>query len=269
MRRGDLVAGVVRRPDPVPCLACGAGEWDMCRNGRYTERGIKQRHGFAAERFRAEPEFLVPVDRGLGALGVLLEPASILAKAWEHIERIGLRARWAPRVLLVTGAGPIGLLAALMGSQRGLEVHMLARREGAQARVARDLGATYHTGRVAELPFHPDVVLECTGVPELVMEVTQHLAPAGICCLAGVSAGAKRICTDVGTLERQLVLGNEVLFGTVNANLRHYRAAAEALAAADRDWLGRLVTRREPLDNWRAAMTRQPDDIKTVIDFAL
>lgn len=268
-RRGDLVVGVVRRPDAVPCLACGAGEWDMCRNGGYTERGIKQRHGFAAERFRIEPEFLVPVEAGLGSLGVLLEPASILAKAWEHIERIGLRARWAPRSVLVTGAGPIGLLAALMGRQRGLEVHVLARREGPQATVARDLGASYHTGRVADLPFHPDVVLECTGVPELVLETTQHLAPAGICCLAGVSAGAKPISADVGTLERQMVLGNQVLFGSVNANLRHYRAAAEALAKADRDWLGRLVTRREPLDNWRAAVTRQPDDIKTVIDFTL
>jgi threonine dehydrogenase-like Zn-dependent dehydrogenase len=268
-RRGDLVAGVVRRPDPVPCLACGAGEWDMCRNGRYTERGIKQRHGFAAERFRIEQEFLVPVDPGLGPLGVLMEPASILAKAWEHIERIGLRARWQPRTVLVTGAGPIGLLAALMGVQRGLEVHVLARREGVQATAARDLGATYHTCRVAELPFHPDVVLECTGVPALVMETAQQLAPAGICCLAGVSAGSKRLCTDPGTLERKMVLGNEVLFGAVNANLRHYRAAAEALAKADRGWLGRLVTRREKLDDWRSAVTRQPDDIKTVIDFTL
>lgn len=268
-RRGDLVAGVVRRPDPVPCLACSAGEWDMCRNGGYTERGIKQRHGFAAERFRIEPEFLVPVERGLGPLGVLMEPTSILAKAWEHIERIGLRARWAPRSVLVTGAGPIGLLAAMMATQRGLEVHMLARREGVQAEAARALGAHYHTGRVADLPFHPDVVLECTGVPELVMDTTLHLAPAGICCLAGVSAGAKPISTDAGTLERQMVLGNQVLFGSVNANLRHYRAAAEALARADRGWLGRLVTRREPLDNWQAAVTRQPDDIKTVIDFTL
>ena len=268
-RRASRVAGVVRRPDPVPCLACGAGEWDMCRNGRYTERGIKQRHGFAAERFRIEPEFLVPVDPTLGPLCVLLEPASILAKAWEHIERIGPRARWAPRTVLVTGAGPIGLLAALMASQRGLEVHVLARREGAQSAAARALGATFHTGRVADLPFHPNVVLECTGVPEPVMDAAAQLAPAGICCLAGVSAGEKRVETDAGTLERRMVLGNTVMFGSVNANLRHWRAAADALARADRAWLARLLTRRERLDDWQAAVTRQPDDIKTVIDFAL
>src|SRR5262249_31475131 len=111
---GDLVVGIVRRPDPVPCLACAAGEWDMCRNGRYTERGIKERHGYGAERSRLEPEFAIRIDPALGILGVLLEPASILAKAWDHTERIGHRARaWQPKTLLVTGAGPIGLLAAL------------------------------------------------------------------------------------------------------------------------------------------------------------
>src|SRR5215207_10013840 len=123
---GDLVVGIVRRPDPVPCSACGAGEWDMCRNGRYTERGIKERHGFGAERFRIEPEFAIKIDPSLGILGVLLEPASILAKAWDHTERIGRRAQvWEPKTLLVTGAGPVGLLAALIGVQRGLDVHVL------------------------------------------------------------------------------------------------------------------------------------------------
>ena len=114
---GDNVVGIVRRPDPVPCPACAAGEWDMCRNGRYTERGIKERHGYGAEFFRIEPEFAVKVERSLGVLGVLMEPLSIVAKAWDHVERVGQRSRsWQPRVLLVTGAGPIGLLAALMGS---------------------------------------------------------------------------------------------------------------------------------------------------------
>src|SRR6476646_3741024 len=128
---GDLVVGIVRRPDPEPCPACATGEWDMCRNGRYTERGIKERHGYGAERFRVEPEFVVKIDPALGILGVLLEPASILAKAWDHTERIGRRARvWEPRSLLVTGAGPIGLLAALMGKQRGLDVHVLDHNKG-------------------------------------------------------------------------------------------------------------------------------------------
>ena len=121
LKKGDLVAGIVRRPDPVPCPNCAVGEWDMCRNGQYTERGIKQIHGFMSERWRIEPEYVVKIDSSLGLLGVLLEPATVVAKAWEQVVAVGQRAYWEPRTVLVTGAGPIGLLAALLGKQRGLD----------------------------------------------------------------------------------------------------------------------------------------------------
>lgn len=104
----DLVVGIVRRPDPVPCAACAAGAWDMCRNGRYTERGIKGLHGYGAEQWRVEAEYAVPVDPALGFLAVLLEPASVVAKAWDHLERIVARAPISPHRVLVTGAGPSG-----------------------------------------------------------------------------------------------------------------------------------------------------------------
>ena len=55
LNKGDLVVGIVRRPDPVPCPNCAVGEWDMCRNGQYTERGIKQIDGFMSEHWRIEP----------------------------------------------------------------------------------------------------------------------------------------------------------------------------------------------------------------------
>ena len=93
---GDLVVAIVRRPDPVPCPNCAVGEWDMCRNGQYTEWGIKEHHGYARERYRITPDFLVKVDPALGDLGVLLEPTTVVAKAWDHIERIGARALWEP-----------------------------------------------------------------------------------------------------------------------------------------------------------------------------
>src|SRR5438552_9323660 len=75
-QKGDLVVGIVRHPDPVPCVACAADEWDMCRNGKYTERGIKERNGFGSELFRNEPYFLVKLHPNLGEVGVLMEPAS-------------------------------------------------------------------------------------------------------------------------------------------------------------------------------------------------
>ena len=146
-REGDLVVGIVRRPDPVPCPNCAVGEWDMCRNGQYTERGIKQIDGFMSERWRIEPEYAMKVDRSLGMLGVLLEPTTVVAKAWEQVRLVGERAHWEPRTVLVTGAGPIGLLAALVGTQRGLDVHVLDRIEsGPKPELVRALGATYHTG---------------------------------------------------------------------------------------------------------------------------
>jgi threonine dehydrogenase-like Zn-dependent dehydrogenase len=240
----------------------------MCRNGLYTERGIKQAHGFCSERFRVDPAFAVRVDPLLGACGVLLEPASVVAKAWEHVEHVGRRARWEPHRALVTGAGPIGLLAALLGTQRGLEVHILDREDsGAKPRLARDLGATYHTGSVRDLGFAPDIVIECTGAAQVVMDVMSNDSRGGIVCLTGLSSGQHRVEVDANALNRRLVLENDVVLGSVNANRRHYEEAAAALAKADRGWLERLITRRVPLNHWREAYDRQPGQIKTVLDF--
>jgi threonine dehydrogenase-like Zn-dependent dehydrogenase len=266
--KGDLVAGVVRRPDPVPCSSCAVGEWDMCRNGQYTERGIKERDGYCSEQFRVESDFAVRVPRSLGLLGVLTEPASVLAKAWDHIERIGRRAHWAPRRVLVTGAGPIGLIAAMIGRQRGLEVDVLDRHTtGPKPKLVAELGATYHTGSVEGLAKVADVIVECTGVGPLVREIIENTPPDCITCLTGISSGSRPIPTDFSSLNKSIVLENTVVFGSVNANRRHYELAVEALAKADRSWLGRLVNRRVSLDNWQDALTRQPDDVKPIIQF--
>ena len=265
LRVGDMVVGIVRHPDPVPCVNCALGESDMCRNGRYTERGIKQLHGFGAQRFRSAPEHLVKVSPVLGLAGVLLEPASVLAKAWEHLERIGRRARWAPRRVLVTGAGPVGLMAALMGVQRSFEVHVYDRNDsGPKPDLVSDLGARYHT-RFPALEF--DIALECTGAPSVIVQAVAASAPGGIVCLTGLGGQASRASLDVATLNQSLVLENRVVFGTVNANRRHYDAAAAALARADRAWLERIVTRRVALQDWREAFTPRAGDVKTVLVF--
>jgi threonine dehydrogenase-like Zn-dependent dehydrogenase len=267
-RRGDLVVGIVRHPDPVPCMACAAGEWDMCHNGQYTEHGIKELHGYGAERYRLEPEFTVKVDPMLGALGVLIEPASVVAKAWDHIDGIGHRARvFAPRSVLVTGSGPIGLLAAMMGRQRGLEVHVLDRhKEGLKVDLVRDLGG-HHRSEIGDLM--PDIIIECTGAWSVVRDVLGRTAPGGIICLTCVTAPGHTAQIDIGDLNRTMVLNNDTMFGSVNANRRHYELAAQALARADRRWLERLITRRVPLAQWQDALDARPDDIKVVIDFTM
>lgn len=268
-KKGDLIAGIVRHPDPEPCIACAIGEWDMCRNGQYTERGIKERNGFGSEWWRVEPAFAVRLDPNLREVGMLLEPTSIVAKAWDHITRIGHRAEWRPKTVLVTGAGPIGLLAALLGVQRGLEIHVLDRiKDGLKPELVKQLGGIYHTGPVKDIGVLPDITIECTGVASVVAETMTHLASDGILCLAGVSSHGVAPSLDLGMWNRNMVLQNNVIFGSVNANRKHWQMAAEALAKADKQWLKRMVSRREALQDWKRALERQPDDIKVVIEFA-
>lgn len=243
----------------------------MCRNGLYTERGIKELDGYGADRWTVEPEYAVRVDPALGLCGVLTEPASVVAKAWEQVEKVGSRAWFEPRTALVTGAGPIGLLAALIGVQKGLEVHVLDRvTEGPKPALVRDLGATYHSGTVGEVGerLQPDVVIEGTGVGSLVFDALTATGPYGIVCLTGVSPTGRSLTVDAGSINREVVLENDAVVGSVNANLRHYRRGAEALAAADRDWLRRLITRTVTLDGFDEALRPRPDDVKTVIGFA-
>jgi threonine dehydrogenase-like Zn-dependent dehydrogenase len=269
-KRGDLVVGIVRRPDPVPCPSCAAGEWDMCRNGRYTERGIKERNGYGSEFFRVEPEFLIKLDPSLGLNGVLIEPTSIVAKAWDHTERIGRRSRgWAPKTLLVTGAGPIGLLAAMIGAQRGLDVHVLDHNDrGPKRQIVRELGANFHLGELADTIIKPDIMMECTGAPGVVRDALGCTAAGGVVCLLGVSAPGRDFEIDVGGLNRTLVLDNDVVFGAVNANRQHYEDAVTALQRADQRWLDSLITRRVSIAQWTDALAQQKTDIKVIVDFA-
>ena len=268
LKKGDLVVGIVRRPDPAPCPNCAVGEWDMCRNGEYTERGIKQINGYMSERWRIEPEFAIKVDPALGLLGVLLEPTTVVAKAWEMALSMGQRFFWQPRKVLVTGAGPIGLLAALIGVKRGMEVHVLDRMDaGLKPDLVKALGATYHNS-ISELDKDVDIVIECTGVGQVIGDSFLKLAAGGVFCLTGVGMGGITSRIAVADFGSMCVLNNLSLVGSVNANKRHWYKAAQALAQADRSWLAKLITRVEKPENFKEALNRKPDDIKVVIQFS-
>jgi threonine dehydrogenase-like Zn-dependent dehydrogenase len=259
---GDLVVGIVRRPDPVPCAFCAAGQFDLCENGRFTERGILGRDGFGSERFRLEPDYAVRVDPALGLAGVLLEPTSVVAKAWEQLDHA---VRRPARRALVLGAGPIGLLAALLAVQRDLDVHVVDRvAHGPKPRQVRALGATYHSSP-GSVRGTFDAVVECSGV--LVAEAVEHTAPGGAACLVGAGDVRSAGAINLADLARRLISGNRTLLGTVNSNRRHFEAAHAALRRADRAWLDGLLTDCVPLQNWRAAFDTDPGRIKTVIDF--
>jgi threonine dehydrogenase-like Zn-dependent dehydrogenase len=147
-------------------------------------------------------------------------------------------------------------------------VHVLDRvTEGPKPQLVRDLGAVYHTGSVADAVSGVDAAIECTGAGQVVLDVMRVVAPAGIVCLTGVSTGGRTVSVDLQDLNKELVLENNVVFGSVNANRRHYEAAAEALRRADRTWLARLITRQVPIARWSEALVREQDDVKPIITF--
>lgn len=266
---GDIVAGVVRRPDPVPCGACGNGEFDMCRNGQYVERGIKEVNGFASQRWVVKKDFVVKVAPELGSSGALMEPTSVVAKGWDQVDKVGKRGWFEPKSVVVTGAGPVGLLAALIGQERGLEVHVVdVMTEGQKPDLVKKLGGTYHSGSFTDIlgQVQPDIVMETTGVAGLVSGALAKIKPYGIVCLLGMHDPQQGDPIDMASIGKQMVLDNGVVVGSVNANVGHWRTAADTLARAPQEWLASLISRTVPLSKATDAFERQPNDVKVLID---
>jgi threonine dehydrogenase-like Zn-dependent dehydrogenase len=193
----------------------------------------------------------------------------VVAKAWEQVRRVGERAWFEPQRVLVTGAGPIGLLAALLSVQQGLDTHVLDRvTDGPKPGLVTALGATYHHSDIDEVgnKLQPDVVIEATGAGPLVFGAIANTGTYGIVCLTGVSPIGRTLKIDAGAVNRDVVLENDAVVGSVNANLRHYHQAAEALAKADESWLAGLITRRVPLQRAAEAFEPHDDDVKVIID---
>ncbi len=274
---GQLVVPTVRRPCGRPeCYPCAHDHPDMCVTLGYTERGIQGADGYQCERFTEVPRYLVAVPAALGAAAVLLEPTSVVAKAVEEAARVQrARLAWEPRAALVTGAGPVGLLGAMLLRLRGLDVTVYDRMpaDSFKARAAAAVGARYLCADQAKLgeggPF--DWILECTGAPPVVFGSIPALAPCGVLCLLGVSGTEGTLSVPAAAVNRQLVLTNGLLFGSVNASREAFTAGAQALAAAQAAWPGwleRLITRRVAPNAVGQAVDLGPEDVKAVVEWA-
>ena len=274
---GDWVVAIVRRPDPVPCRNCAAGEWDMCLNGQYTERGIKGRHGFLAELYTEAPDFLVKIPTEVSDVAVLLEPLSIVEKAVEQIKRIQSRLVWRPERAVVLGAGSIGLLAGMLLRLEGIEVHFY---DAAEPRLKRDLaeatGANYiwagehKLGHELAAEIGPvDIVLEATGFSPLAFDAMDMVAPNGVVCLTGVSGGSRKLEISADHLNLEMVLSNKVVFGTVNANRHHFESGVRHLQEIEIRWpglLSKMITRRLQLKDFADAFERSPGHVKSIVE---
>ena len=253
---GDLTVGLVRRADPRPCPACAHGQPDMCGNGEYTEHGIKDLDGFAASRWTIRAGEAVKLSSCLQSVGVLLEPTTIIAKAWDQIDAIGRRARYEPRRVVVTGAGPIGLLAALLATYRGLEVHVLDRVvKGPKPRLVRELGAYYHNEDAVEMmrSVKPDIIIEATGAPDVALAGIENINIGGILCLVGFTPFQQFINVDLGYTVQNLCGKYNTISGVVSAK-------------ADLGWLESMITRRLTFKNAMDTFKPHEGDLKVIID---
>lgn len=275
---GDLVVCTVRRPCAEGCLPCRSGQNDMCLTGNYRERGVQGLHGFMSERYADDPRYLVRVPPHLRPVAVLVEPMTVGQKTLEQTFRIQQRLSWQPRQAVVLGAGPVGLLAAAAMRMRGLEVTVASREPEGSARDAllHEAGIGYvstASTAVEDLPRRLgaiDLVLEATGSAAVIAPALSILGRNGVCVLASVTEVGRKREMDLGTWNRQMVLGNRLVFGTVNAARRHFEAAVRDLETAEAQlpgWLGRLLTRRLPFTEAARALKKEPEDIKTVLDF--
>ena len=273
---GDWVVATVRRPDGCP--NCRRGESDMCLWGDYTERGIKGAHGYLAEYAVDRPEFIVPLPARLRPVGALVEPLSINEKAIGQAWTIQRRMHWEPRVALILGLGTIGILAAMILRRRGLETYIYSRAPaGAPTpRLIEELGVTYISAKdveavrdLARRIGRIDFILEATGAAEVAAQSIELVQPNAALCLLSVTGGHARQEVDVAALNQRLVMGNGLIFGSVNSSAAHFREAIRELDGFEQAWPGfteRLISRRVPFDDFRLAFEERDDDIKVLIE---
>jgi threonine dehydrogenase-like Zn-dependent dehydrogenase len=249
---GDYVVATVRRPGSSLYDVIGTN--DMTTDDTYFERGINLRHGYLAQYYVDDVEFLVKVPAGLRDIGVLLEPLTVVEKgitqAWEIQRRLRV---WRPRRAAVMGAGTIGLLAAMVLRLRGLDVTVFGLRQKPyrNAELLEAIGARYistaaHPILAAREQFGPwDLIFEATGHSGVVFESMQTMAKNGVLVLSSVTGGDRRVEVPADRINLEFVLGNRVMVGTVNANREYFELGVKDLAqcgAQFSGWLEQLLT---------------------------
>lgn len=281
LKTGDLVVAMVRRPCPHPeCRACRAGRPDFCMTGDFIERGIKGADGFLTQYVVEDESYLVKVPRVLADVAVLVEPLTVVTKAGDQAQAIFNRLPYepGPQRGLVLGAGPIGLLAAMVAVADGFETVVYSRdsEESKQAELVRSLGANYISS--TQTPFESlaksagqfDVVLEAVGFAPLMLAATQMLEPNGVLALTGVPHAGASAEINIGRSLRNLVLRNEVVFGVVNAGRRDYLSAIrhlEQFMILFPESVRKLITDRVPLHEVPQMLT-QKQGIKNVVQMS-
>ncbi len=267
LRPGDYVVATVRRPGSS--LYDKIGTYDMTTDDTYFERGINLRHGFLAEYYVDDPEYIVKIPQGLKEVAVLLEPTTVVEKGIAQAYEIQRRLRvWRPRRAAVMGAGTIGLLATLALRLRGLEVTTfgLTRKPYRNSDLIEAIGARYQStadvplieGAKQHGPF--DIIFEATGYSPVVFDSMQALGKNGVLVLSSVTGGNRKVEVPADKINLEFVLGNKVMVGTVNANREYFEMGVRDMAQAEAEypgWLEQLLTNPvKGLENYRELLNQ-------------
>lgn len=279
---GDYVVATVRRPGSS--FYDKIGQYDMTTDDTYFERGINLRHGYLTEYFVDDPEYIVKVPSGLKDVAVLTEPMSVAEKGIIQAYEIQRRLKiWRPRKAAVMGSGTLGLLATMILRLRGLEVVTFGRTPAPflNSTLAEELGARYVSTKSTSLkeaakmygPF--DLIFEGTGSSSVVFEAAEILGKNGVLILASITGAGKKLEIPADKINLDFVLGNKVMFGTVNANREYFEAGVKDLAqckAQFSGWTNKLLTNRvDGLENFQQMMdllTTAKGAIKVYVEVA-
>lgn len=288
VRVGDLVVPMVRRPCPHSyCMACINGRQDFCFTGDFTERGIKQQHGFMAQYVVDDEIHMNPVPHSLRDVAVLVEPLTIAEKALIQVWDVQRRLPWSCAKLpgeaqahchraVVLGAGPVGLLGAMALVSHGFQTYVYAREPvpNRKADLLRIIGAKYISAEshsvteLAQQVGNVDLVYEATGASRLAFDMIQQLGTNGIFVFTGVPGRKAPVEIDTDLIMRNLVLKNQVVFGTVNAGRDAFEASIRDIGAFADRWpeaVKALITGRFPMSEHRDLLTGRATGIKNVI----
>jgi threonine dehydrogenase-like Zn-dependent dehydrogenase len=279
---GELAVPTVRRPcsDPA-CIACRADRQDFCYSGKFTERGINQRHGYMTEFVVEQERYLNPVPRALRDVAVLVEPLTIAEKGIAQLKLIQERLPWREQSsrAVVLGGGPVGLLGAMKLVLEGCDTTVYSRTPEASdlENLVTSFGAKFvhaETTSIADLAKQVgsiDIVYEAVGASSLAFEVIPFLGTNGVFIFTGVPGRKSQILIDTDTIMRDAVLKNQLIFGTVNASTESFADAIADIGSFLAKWpaaLRSLITRRWPLDQAAEPLAGKSGGIKNVIAIA-
>jgi threonine dehydrogenase-like Zn-dependent dehydrogenase len=260
---GDYVVSTVRRPGKS--IYDLIGEQDMTTDDEYFERGISRLHGYFAEYYVESADYMVKLPPTLKEVGVLLEPLSIIEKGLQQAYELQERLKvWRPKRAAVIGTGSVGLLTVMAMRMRGLQVHGFGKnaREGyLNAKLCEDIGATYDStmeisiAEAAKKYGAFDIIFEATGYSPIVWDAAQALAKNGVLILSSVTGGERKAEIPSDKINIEFVLGNKLMFGTVNASRDHFALGVKDLALCEAmlpDWLDSMLTHPiKGIENYR------------------